>query len=198
MLVGYLVILAAVVNCIKFKRANAQNFADLGIEKGRISVNGEATTQVLIDAGWYSFSYGKAGNTAYRSFAIANSNVVQLEVTSCFCPGNFFSVYDNGQPIMMTALPTNVLATVKRPDQLPTCSPRITDPNICVNSEFFSSGRVLLLPGCHNITIVANLSPFNGGTAFLRADTACPSPSNMGEPIPCCLSVGTCSTKIVA
>lgn len=176
------------------------DFAVAQEKAGRISVNNEVNMIVKIDAGWYSFAYGKQGQMAFRSFGIYNSNVVQLSVTSCFCPGNFFSIYDNGQPIMMTNI-TVPIVTVKANHQeiLLNCTNPVPDPNLCVlEPGTFSQGSVLLLPGRHNITIVANQSPWGGGTAFLRADSACPSPINMAEPVPCCLATGTCSRVIVA
>lgn len=156
---------------------------------GRVSVNRSAGMLMTIDAGWYSFAYGKANTLAYRSFSVINNQVVQLMVTSCFCIGNVFSVYDNGQPIMLTSNPT---AT-------PSCSPPVPDPNQCASpTSGFSTGTALLLPGRHNITIVVTKSPYSGGTGFLRVDTACPNPDFNLPPIPCCQAYNTCSKAIMA
>jgi len=186
------------VMCVKFKPAKGLMLPEKG---GRISVNNEATMAMKVDAGWYSYSYGREGYPAFRSFSVNNQNAVQLAVTSCFCPGNFFSIYDNGQPILITQLPL-VGKSQKTPSQgPPVCNPRITEPKNCILSPSFSSGRVLLLPGRHNITIVANKSPYGGGTAFIRADSACPVPTGDSQPIepqPCCLITNTCSQIIVA
>lgn len=169
------------------------------VEKGgRLSVNALPNMPVKIDAGWYSFAYGNTGTLAYRSFGISNSQVVQFEITSCFCPGNFFSVYDNGQPIIITSI--NPLAP-------PTtgCDPNTTDPNDCAaNNDAFSQGLALLLPGTHNVTIVVRESPYHGGTAFVRVDTVCTQPDDATNPNdkfslkPCCIQTNTCATGIVA
>lgn len=170
----------------------------MGMEKagGRISVNNEINMMVKVDAGWYSFAYGKQNQVAFRSFGVYYPSVVLLTVTSCFCPGNFFSVYDNGQPIMITNITTPVVSVPPLPEPLD-CTNPVSDPNLCaLDPTIFSQGSVLLLPGKHNITIVANQSPWGGGTAFLRADSACPQA--LGGPAPCCLETGTCSKIIVA
>lgn len=155
---------------------------------GRLSIGPAASMRVRIDAGWYSFAYGAAGTMAYRSFAVCNSQVVQLEVTSCFCLGNVFSIFDNGQPI----LTTDNQATAAD------CTTPITVPQDCSDDPDMSKGSVLLLPGCHNISIVAVQSPYMGGTAFLRVDTACPNSDFSLPPIPCCEALDTCSQAILA
>lgn len=179
---------------LKLKKGEYANIAEK--TGGRISVNNDVNMLVKIDAGWYSFSYGKSGTMAFRSFGVYNPNVAILEVTSCFCPGNYFSVYDNGQPILITSIQT----VKKTANDVPICDPRITDPNLCASDVNFSRGSVLLLPGRHNLTIVANESPYGGGTAFLRVDSACIVPNGTpetSEPSPCCQALGTCSTRIV-
>lgn len=164
-------------------------------EKGnRLSVNMAANMPVRIDAGWYSFAYGKPGTVAYRSFMIRNGQVVQLEVIGCFCPYNYFSVFDNGQPIIVTA----VNGTLPVPDPA-VCDPTASDPNLCAaDRNTFSYGLGLLLPGTHNITVVVRDTPYLGGTAFLRVDTICTSAEDAFTPKPCCQLTGTCSTVIVA
>lgn len=165
------------------------------VEKGnRVSVNMAASMPVRVDAGWYSFAYGKPGTVAYRSFMVKNGQVVQLEVIGCFCPYNYFSVFDNGQPIIVTAV--NGTLT---PEEDYVCDPNVTDPNLCAaDRNTFSFGIGLLLPGTHNITVVVRDTPYLGGTAFLRADTVCTSPEDAFAPKPCCFMTGTCSTSIVA
>lgn len=165
------------------------------IEKGnRVSVNMAASMPVRVDAGWYSFAYGKPGTVAYRNFMVKNGQVVQLEVVGCFCPYNYFSVFDNGQPIIVTAV--NGTLT---PEEDYLCEPNVTDPNICAaNRTIFGYGIGLLLPGTHNITVMVRDTPYLGGTAFLRVDTICTSPEDAFSPKPCCFMTGTCSTAIVA
>lgn len=144
---------------------------------------------VLIDAGWYSFSYGSANAPALRSFRIENRQIVQLTITSCFCPGNGFSLFDNGIPVLMTDN-QNIKAA---------CAPPVTsNPNDCQQDPLFSHGNVLLLTGSHNITIVATKSPYGGGTAFIRVDTACPNVDFSLPPVPCCQTYNTCSKRIVS
>lgn len=185
------------VEAVKFKRAQTDGLIQKAMN--RISVNAPINMMVKSDAGWYSFAYGKANQPAYRSFGVYNQNVVLLTVTACFCPGNFFSVYDNGQPILMTNVDTPP-SVIKSPAAIVQggCVP-VTNPNLCIEEpDTFSQGTVILLPGKHNLTIVANQSPWGGGTAFLRVDSACPTPHNAVEPVACCLSTGTCSQQIVA
>lgn len=196
-LIKSVAILAAAFGAVQ--ATDIMNGYQARLEKGnRLSVNAQSNLPVSIDAGWYSFPYGSTGTIAYRSFAVSNSQVVQLELQSCFCPGNYFSVYDNGQPIIMSKVDTT------NPDPL-TCTPNILDPNTCAEDRIhFSYGLGLLLPGSHNITIVVRESPYRGGTAFIRVDTVCTQPDDATNPLdafslkPCCIQTNTCSTKIVA
>lgn len=162
---------------------------------GRLSVNAAATMPVRIDAGWYSFPYSAPGTIAYRTFGINNDQVVQLEVIGCFCPGNFFAIYDNGVPIMVTDTEPS---TAEQPLEY-TCIPNLTNPNDCAADRVnFAFDMGLLLPGQHNITIVVKNSPYLGGTAFLRVDTICTTADNPFSPRPCCALTNTCATGIVA
>lgn len=156
---------------------------------GRISVNNGnvADMMVRIDAGWYSFAYGKANSIAYRTFGVVNSQVVIFYITSCFCLGNAFSVYDNGQPILTTS----------NQNLTPSCTNRTVTPGDCASWPSMSSGSALLLPGRHNLTIVPIVSPYGGGTGFIRVDTACPVPGS-ATPMPCCETFNTCSQVIMA
>ncbi len=178
---------------------NAEKNGYKAQEKGnRLSVNAQATLPVRIDAGWYSFAYGRPGTLAYRTFGINNGQVVQLEVIGCFCPGNFFSVFDNGQPIIVTRAdePVKIANT---PYDAVDCDPNTTNPNECaLDRQHFGYGIALLLPGSHNISIVVSETPYLGGTAFLRVDTICTTPEDVFSPKPCCLITDTCSTSIVA
>lgn len=144
-------------------------------KRGRLSIGATANMPVLVDAGWYSFSYGDVGSTAYRAFSVKNSQLVILHVQNCFCPGNTFSIYDNGEPILQSSLitascdiPANNLVTID------TCYPA---------TSLFGRGTAILLPGNHNLTIVVTASPYRGGTAFIRADSACTAPGVL--PFPC-------------
>lgn len=161
-------------------------------KRGRLSVNPAANMKIKIDAGWYSFAYGPTGSIAYRSFGVNNGQLSILHLQSCFCEGNYFSVYDNGQPIINT----NVFPVVA-PEPSPDCSDFQDDPNVCFdNIDLFTFGSAVLLPGVHNITIVATRSPYNGGTAFLRVDTACTQPGV--EPFPCSYGSPLWQTSILA
>lgn len=173
------------------------------LEKGgRLSVNSTPNMPVRIDAGWYSFTYGGPGTSAYRSFMIRNSQVVELDLIGCFCPYNYFTVYDNGQPIFSTDVKLPEDSTFQPyPENFEEidCTPNRTDPQSCAaDQEHFGFGTSLLLPGTHNITVVVRTTPWLGGTAFLRVDTICTSAEDAFYPKPCCLTTGTCSQNIVA
>jgi hypothetical protein len=157
-------------------------------KRGRLSVGSVAPIGVKVDAGWYSFIYGGVNKPAYRSFTIKNSNLVIFRLQAAFCPDNYFAAYDNGIPLFNTN--TNPVQT-----SLFGCTDLTADPNSSIIDEtHFSFGTSVLLPGTHNITIVATQSPYGGGTAFIRADSACSVPGSLPEP---CLLPAAWSHAIV-
>lgn len=145
-------------------------------KRGRLSIGSVLPVGVKVDAGWYSFIYGGVNKPAYRSFTIKNSNLVIFRLQGAFCPDNYFAAYNNGVPLFNTNTnPANV--------PFIGCSNLTPDPNASIADEAnFGFGTSVLLPGTHNITIVTINSPYGGGTAFIRADSACSVPGSLPEP----------------
>jgi hypothetical protein len=90
---------------------------------------------------------------------------VRLDVTDDFFAGDRFEVFDFGASIGLTSLVPAVAA------------PEV-GPEAAFNDPTYSSGRFLLGPGAHSITMVAVENPFNGGRGYLRA-MPIPEPSTV-------------------
>ncbi len=149
---------------------------------------------VLPDAGFYSFPYAGSNTFSPRSFYICTDKTLFLSVTNCFCQGDYFQVFDNGQPILITDEGQDF------PGFPPSagCVP-VNDPSTCLSSAAFNHGSAVLNPGTHLLTVLVGASWYTGGAGFLRVDTAC---LINGVMQPCCMGDGqngaSCPQFIVA
>jgi hypothetical protein len=149
---------------------------------------------VIPDAGFYSFSYAGSNTFSPRSFYICTDKTLFLSVTNCFLQGDYFEVFDNGQPILITDEGNNFpgfpSGNVTEP---------VNDPSTCLASLDFNHGWAVLNPGTHLLTVLVGASWYSGGAGFLRVDTAC---LIAGQMQPCCMGDGqngaSCPQFIVA
>lgn len=142
---------------------------------------------VMPDAGFYSFPYAGSNTFSPRSFYICTDKTLILSVTNCFCQGDYFEVFDNGQPILLTL--DGQQSAQYPPNYTPGlpvtgCVP-VNDPSTCLASPYFNHGSAVLNPGTHLITILVGASWYTGGAGFLRVDTACLINGLMQ---PCCMA----------
>lgn len=148
---------------------------------------------VLPDAGFYSFPYAGSNTFSPRSFYICTDKTLFLSVTNCFMQGDYFEVFDNGQPILITNEGNNF------PGFPNTLIEPVNDPSTCLASLDFNHGSAVLNPGTHLLTILVGASWYSGGAGFLRVDTAC---LINGVMQPCCMADGedgkSCPQFIVA
>lgn len=153
-------------NTLKFPILN-QYCDESSSDSTLLSIDG-VLVPMMADAGWYTVTYGAQYTYADQIFVLNNKKTAILQMTSCFCPGNVFQVFDNGTPITLTdncdwPVPTD-----------PTCTDleRETDPFVCSQSSSFCMGVALLEPGYHNISVGVLESPWGAGAAYIRVDTA--------------------------
>lgn len=142
--------------------------------------------KIVPDGGFYPFSFQVPYDPIHQAFYFKSDKLTMVTVVDCFCEGDFFQFYDNGSLIGVTS--TNCDYEDYNPDQ--TCDHPIMDPFQCTRSDNHCMGGAYLLPGFHNITLQTVFSPFSGGTAFIRVDTACQTYNGL---VPCCsLPGGNC------
>lgn len=142
--------------------------------------------KIVPDGGFYPFSFQVPYDPIHQAFYFKSDKLTMVTVVDCFCEGDFFQFYDNGSLIGVTS--TNCDYEDYNPDQ--TCDHPIMDPFQCTRSDDHCMGGAYLLPGFHNITLQTVFSPFSGGTAFIRVDTACQTYNGL---VPCCsLPGGNC------
>lgn len=142
--------------------------------------------KIVPDGGFYPFSFQVPYDPVMQAFYFKSDKLTMVTVVDCFCEGDFFQFYDNGSLIGVTE--TNCPFEFYNPDQ--TCNYPIMDPFKCTQSPNHCMGGAYLLPGFHNITLQTVFSPFSGGTAFIRVDTACQTYQGL---VPCCsLPGGNC------
>lgn len=146
---------------------------------------------VLVDNGFYAFTYGNRDTWAFQSFTVNSKHLTILSVSDCFLPGDIFQIYDNGQYMMVTDECADGPVAHPEPCQLE------KDPSLCFESPLFCKNFGYLLPGFHNITIAVIRSASTAGAAYLRVDTACMVDSGI-YPTPCCQQLGhqPCSQNI--
>lgn len=164
-----------------------------------ISSSSEERTSVnlIVDNGYYAFTYGNAYTYAFQSFIVHSKHLTVLSLSDCFLPGDIFQVYDNGKFMMVTDMCED------GPVAHPTPSDFEKDPQECFHSCQFCKNFGYLLPGWHNLTIAVLRSASTAGAGFLRVDTACQvfstDEADLGQyPQPCCLLDGhqPCSQNI--
>lgn len=148
---------------------------------------------VIPDAGFYSFPYAGSNTFSPRSFYICTDKTLFLSVTNCFLQGDYFEVFDNGQPILITDEGNNF------PGFPQGVNSPVNDPSTCLASLDFNHGSAVLNPGTHLLTILVGASWYTGGAGFLRVDSAC---LINGQMQPCCMADGnngeSCPQFIVA
>lgn len=164
-----------------------------------ISSSSEERTSVnlMVDNGYYAFTYGNANTFAFQSFIVNSKHLTILSISDCFLPGDIFQVYDNGQYMMVTDICPDGPVAHPQPDELEKC------PATCFQSCSFCKNFGYLLPGWHNITIAVLRSASTAGAGYLRVDTACQADETCTDnlnryPQPCCQLDGhqACSQNI--
>lgn len=117
------------------------------------------------NVGYYAFNFGKAGRPVRDAFLIHAERSLILSVNDCYCTGDAFDVFDCRKFIGRTE---------GKFDGDGNCNRFSEDPTVCYNSDDWSILYTPLKKGRHNITLVPYDSPYQKGTAFIRADNLCP------------------------
>jgi hypothetical protein len=124
-----------------------------------------AATPLTVGSGWQQFNW--VGQTqpvepVQTPYTFTTTKAVTLAITDVGCPGEVFTVYDNGVLLGRTTPPT-----------VTTCAyPGATnDPDAALADETYSGGVGTLKPGTHSIRIIVSTAPFENGGAFIRVDS---------------------------
>ncbi|PJF20084.1 hypothetical protein PSACC_00119 [Paramicrosporidium saccamoebae] len=116
-------------------------------------------TDLELDSGWFKFFFGQSNEETAYTFKFDYDDYVQISITDAYCAGDSFDLYKNGAYLLTTPLvSTNG------------CKDWTDNPNVAMKNDIFSSSK-FSLPGKFNLTIWSKESPYNGGAAFIRADT---------------------------
>lgn len=170
----------------KRHRKSSSSSSD-GADWTSISSSSEERTSVnlVVDNGYYAFTYGNANTFAFQSFIVNSKHLTILSISDCFLPGDIFQVYVDGQYMMVTDICPDGPVAHPEPCEFE------KDPCACFHSCKFCKNWGYLLPGWHNITIAVIRSASTAGAGFLRVDTACQAhdtcDGNLNAwPQPCC------------
>jgi hypothetical protein len=142
----------------------------------------QATPITVGNPDWYEFSFGTIGWTAGGCLlgnCVPGSGGTQfvgdppwtftggamITVQDAFLSGDQFTLYDNGVNVFTTSDPT-------------LGGSYCDNPNLCMSDLHFSTGAIELGDGNHSLTFRVVTSPFDGGSAFFRADPV-PEPASL-------------------
>ncbi|ANQ84752.1 hypothetical protein dqs_1708 [Azoarcus olearius] len=125
---------------------------------------------ITVDGGWASFGFGQAGQTFIEepfTFTLTTAGI--LKVTDAFLSGDRFEIFNFGSSLGLTRAPGSVGDSIG------------PDYEAAFNDANWSSGTFLLSAGTYSITGIVVDSPFSGGGAALRVDTAqaVPEPASL-------------------
>lgn len=112
-----------------------------------------------LDGGWFKFFFGPSGAPTAYNFVFNRPEYVQISITDAYCPGDSFDLFRNGSYLVTTP-------RVRSGD----CHYWEDDPDRAFVDPRFSSTK-FSLPGFFNLTISAKDSPYQGGAAFIRAES---------------------------
>jgi hypothetical protein len=106
----------------------------------------------------FYFGLGNSGFFSRQTFLLeVPLGGVQVIVTDCYCSGDSFRVFANG----------NFLMDVQGGQMSSSCKFYEREPLTCSFSDKFSKNSVVMAPGTFNITIMIKESPFGGGAGFI-------------------------------
>jgi hypothetical protein len=127
---------------------------------GTVSKNGNSVIVDLpLDGGWYKFFFGQAGNETAYTFSAISTDWVQISITDAFCAGDSFDVIKDDEYL---------ITTPRVPGD--GCKKWTDNPDVAFTNPLWSSTK-FSLEGSFNITLAVRDSPFQGGAAFIRADS---------------------------
>jgi hypothetical protein len=119
-----------------------------------------AAVPYTVDSGWTSFFFGGPGSTATPapfSFTAPASGAI-VKATDAFLYGDRFELFDFGGSLGMTSIAGSDVTS--------------SDPDLAYDILPYSKGAFFVGAGNHEITIITTDSPYGGGGAYFRADTA--------------------------
>jgi hypothetical protein len=137
---------------------------------------------IAVDSGWVGFCFAGAGSHATAGcqnqassvsgapFTFTLSGLGLLKVTDAFDSGDIFDIYINSVFAFTTSSPVSTGSYT-------------TNPDVAFASNHYSSGSLLLSAGSYSVDLIAKVSPYNGGGAYLQVA----SQKSVPEPTPLAL-----------
>jgi hypothetical protein len=123
-----------------------------------------ADTALTVGGGWQQFNWDSQTQSAvpYQTpFTFTTTKSVRLEITDVLCPGEVFTVYDNG-----------VLLGQTSPPRVFTCdyAGSTGDPDAALKDPTYSGAIATLDAGTHSITIIVSTNGYPNGSGYIRVD----------------------------
>jgi hypothetical protein len=111
---------------------------------------------------WTNFGWdGGNGAEVRPSFEFQSEGAVVITITDAYCPGDRLAVWDRKVELGKTSVPQRSTCRYKH---------SVGNPNKALEDPAYSSGMFAVGGGRHVIRMIAVLSPFRGGSSFIRAD----------------------------
>lgn len=141
---------------------------------------------ITIDnSAWTEFSFGGVGSPAGGNpFTFTALSDVFLSVTDSGLSGDRFEIFIDSVSVGQTSASGSFGDGIGNNYDAAFADPR------------WSSGSYLLGPGVYSVDIFTTVSPFGGGGAALRVDTAIPEPATFGLLGVALLGVGIARRKL--
>lgn len=152
-----LTFLTLIISLLSLLHANGSPEDNGAPQKGPVL---QIAEPLVIGHPWKYFVFTNTGSYSNKRYEFTLSTIAYLEITDLFCKGDAFGIFDHS-----SLLATTPLVPV-------TCNSPTSDPDVAYPDASYSSWRVLLGSGNHNISIVVVNSPYSAGTGAIRLATA--------------------------
>jgi hypothetical protein len=126
---------------------------------GLIAAAPAAAQTPLTSGSWTFFGFGGPGSGATgQPFTFTSATAFTVTVLDSFNPGDQFQLFNAGTLVGSTAA-------------VPAINQEFcVTPAQCLDDPRFSRGTFTLGPGAYSLTVVATVSPFGGGGAWIGAN----------------------------
>jgi len=117
-----------------------------------------ATVPITVDGEWHGFSFGSADSPWDTLFTFTLTGTATMTVTDAYLSGDQFEVFNFGDSIGLTSMPT-------------TQGSGTSDFDYAAANPQWSTGVWVFGPGSYSISGIAVLSPYGSGGAGLMLES---------------------------
>ena len=130
-------------------------------------VGAAQATELTVDGGWSTFTFGDVGSTWNDTFTFTLTSAAELRVTDAFLSGDKFMVFVNGSRFDRTTNPRSLGDYTASYDE-------------AFSDKRWSSGSWLLGAGTYTVTGLVKRSPYGaGGAAIELVSAPVPEPASV-------------------